>query len=85
MTGMEEVMGSHGVDAVLRLAALEQYIQNYPPAGSERDFSFETVSLIAEHAGAAVRSARRARSGFARGARLFQVRTQRIRLDARAD
>ncbi|MBI5354645.1 MAG: 4-vinyl reductase [Chloroflexi bacterium] len=46
LTGMEEVMGSHGVDAVLRLAALEQYIQNYPPAGSERDFSFETVSLL---------------------------------------
>ena len=46
LTGMEEVMGSHGVDAVLRLASLEQYIQNYPPDGKERDFPFETVSLL---------------------------------------
>lgn len=44
--GMEEVMGSHGVDAVLHLAALEKYVQNYPPDGKERDFPFETVSLL---------------------------------------
>ncbi len=44
--GMEEVMGAHGVDAVLRLAALEKFIQNYPPAEKERDFPFETVSLL---------------------------------------
>lgn len=44
--GMEEVMGSHGVDAVLHLAALEKYVQNYPPDGRERDFPFETVSLL---------------------------------------
>ncbi len=44
--GMEEVMGSHGVDAVLRLAALEKYIQNYPSTGKDRDFPFETVSLL---------------------------------------
>jgi predicted hydrocarbon binding protein len=44
--GMEEVMGSHGVDAVLRLASLEKFIQNYPPPGKERDFSFETISLL---------------------------------------
>lgn len=46
LTGMEEVMGSHGMDAVLRLASLEQYIQNYPPARAEREFPFETVSLL---------------------------------------
>jgi predicted hydrocarbon binding protein len=46
LTGMEEVMGSHGVDAVLRLASLEQYIKNYPPANAERDFSFQTISLL---------------------------------------
>jgi len=44
--GMEEVMGSHGVDAVLHLAALEKYVQNYPPDDKERDFPFETVSLL---------------------------------------
>ncbi len=46
LTGMEEVMGSHGVDAILRLASLEQYIQGYPSASTERDFPFETISLL---------------------------------------
>ncbi len=46
LTGMEEVMGSHGVDALLSLAALERYIQNYPPDSAELDFPFETVSLL---------------------------------------
>jgi len=46
LTGMEEVMGSHGVDALLRLSSLEQYIQNYPSSSTERDFSFETISLL---------------------------------------
>jgi predicted hydrocarbon binding protein len=44
--GMEEVMGVPGVDAVLRLASLEKFIQDYPPAEKERDFSFETISLL---------------------------------------
>jgi predicted hydrocarbon binding protein len=44
--GMEEVIGTSGVDAVLRLASLEKFIQNYPPANAERDFSFTTVSLL---------------------------------------
>ena len=44
--GMEEVIGMSGVDAVLRLASLEKFIKNYPPARAERAFSFETVSLL---------------------------------------
>lgn len=44
--GMEEVIGLSGVNAVLRLAALEKFIQNYPPSRTERIFSFETVSLV---------------------------------------
>ena len=44
--GMEEVMGRNGVEAVLRLASLDSFIQNYPPARAERSFPFETVSLI---------------------------------------
>ncbi len=44
--GMEEVIGTSGVDAVLRLASLEEYIQNYPPANAERAFLFPTVSLL---------------------------------------
>ena len=44
--GMEEVIGMSGVDAVLRLASLEKFIKNYPPARADRVFSFETVSLL---------------------------------------
>lgn len=44
--GMEEVIGTSGVDAALRLASLERFIQNYPPANAERIFSFTTVSLL---------------------------------------
>ena len=46
LLGMEEVMGRNGVEAVLRLASLDSFIQNYPPARAERSFPFETVSLI---------------------------------------
>jgi predicted hydrocarbon binding protein len=46
LLGMEEVMGRNGVDALLRLASLESFIQNYPPARPERSFPFETVSQI---------------------------------------
>lgn len=44
--GMEEVIGTSGVDAVLRLASLEQFVQNYPPVTGERVFPFTTVSLL---------------------------------------
>lgn len=44
--GMEEVIGSGGVDAILRLASLEDFIQNYPPSRAERAFSFEKVSSV---------------------------------------
>lgn len=46
LIGMEEVIGTSGVDAVLRLASLERFIQNYPPANAERIFSFTTVNLL---------------------------------------
>ena len=46
LLGMEEVMGRNGVDAVLRLASLESFIQNYPAARAERSFSFEIVSKL---------------------------------------
>jgi predicted hydrocarbon binding protein len=44
--GMEEVMGRNGVDALLRLASLESFIQEYPPSRTDRAFPFETVSQI---------------------------------------
>jgi predicted hydrocarbon binding protein len=44
--GMEEVIGLGGVEAILRLASLEEFIQNYPPPRTERVFSFESVSSV---------------------------------------
>ena len=44
--GMEEVMGRTGLNALLRLASLESFIQDYPPAQAERAFPFETVSQL---------------------------------------
>lgn len=44
--GMEEVIGLSGVDAILRLASLENFIQNYPPSRAERTFSFYEVSSV---------------------------------------
>lgn len=44
--GMEEVIGTSGMDAVLRIASLEQFIQNYPQPTADRAFSFTTVSLL---------------------------------------
>jgi len=43
---MEEVMGRNGIDALLRLAALEAYVQAYPPEQAELAFPFETLSRI---------------------------------------
>ena len=46
LLGMEEVMGLNGVDALLRLAPLENFIRNSPQVNEEHAFSFETVSLL---------------------------------------
>ena len=47
LLGMEEVMGVNGVDALLRLSPLENFIQD-PSSQPKTDqaFSFETVSLL---------------------------------------
>ena len=44
--GMEEVIGQNGVDAILRLASLEKFIQNYPPSHADRLLKFEDVSSV---------------------------------------
>lgn len=46
LLGMEEVIGRGGVEAVLRLASLDAFIQQYPPARGERAFAFDTVSRL---------------------------------------
>lgn len=44
LQGMEEVIGRNGVHAVLNLALHSEYIENYPPASSERTFPFKLIS-----------------------------------------
>jgi predicted hydrocarbon binding protein len=46
LLGMEEVIGRGGVDAILRLATLEEFIEDRPPASAVKTFPFETVSLL---------------------------------------
>ena len=43
---MEEVMGRNGVNAVLNLASLPSFIENYPPDNTSLDFPFTTVSNL---------------------------------------
>lgn len=46
LQGMEEVMGTSGVNTVLHLGSLDSIIENYPTTSSERTFSFEKVSAL---------------------------------------
>lgn len=45
---MEEVMGQNGVNAVLKLGALQSLINNYPPDDNELKFPFSTVTNLTE-------------------------------------
>ena len=44
--GMEEVIGKSGVDSVLSLAGLDEFVQNYPRSTAKLTFEFESVSLL---------------------------------------
>jgi predicted hydrocarbon binding protein len=46
LLGMEEVMGVNGVDALFRLAPLENFIKNSQQINAEHAYSFESVSLL---------------------------------------
>ena len=46
LTALEEIMGSHGVNAVLNLADLQYLIDNYPPNNMETEFRFVEVASI---------------------------------------
>ena len=43
---MEEVMGKNGLNAVLHLAKLDQYIGNYPPDNLEKEFDFVDFTAL---------------------------------------
>ena len=48
LTAAEEILGAQGVNALLNLAGLPQYIGNYPPDNIKKEFPFEHVAAIQE-------------------------------------
>ena len=46
LTAMENIMGRHGVNAILNLAHLHHFVNNYPPNNLDLDFTFNDFSLI---------------------------------------
>jgi predicted hydrocarbon binding protein len=43
---MEDVMGKNGLNAILNLAGLQQFIDNYPPDNLERQFDFAHFTAL---------------------------------------
>lgn len=43
---LEDVMGKNGLNAILNLAGLNYYIENYPPDNLEKNFDFTELSSI---------------------------------------
>lgn len=43
---LEEVMGKNGVNAILHLAGLSEYINNYPPDNLEKEFDFAYFTAL---------------------------------------
>jgi bacteriochlorophyll 4-vinyl reductase len=46
LTAMEEIMGRHGVNAILNLAHLHHLVNNYPPNNLDLGFTFTECSAI---------------------------------------
>jgi len=46
LVAMEEIMGHHGVNAVLNLAKLSHLVNNYPPNNLQLGFTFSEFSAI---------------------------------------
>jgi predicted hydrocarbon binding protein len=45
-TSAEEVMGERGVAALLNMANMKEFIDNYPPDNMKKEFSFERVGQL---------------------------------------
>jgi predicted hydrocarbon binding protein len=46
LKSLEDVMGKNGLNAILNLAGLNNYIENYPPDNLEKGFDFTELSAI---------------------------------------
>ncbi len=42
----EEIVGKNGVNALLNMASLSHYIDNYPPDNMQKEFAFEEVAQL---------------------------------------
>src|SRR5512135_1557085 len=45
---LEEVMGRNGLNAILNLAGLPQYVETYPPDDLDKGFDFADLSAICQ-------------------------------------
>lgn len=46
LAAMEDVMGKNGLNAILNLAGLQKYIDNFPPDNLEREFDFADFTAL---------------------------------------
>ncbi|NJL95677.1 MAG: hypothetical protein HC915_19075 [Anaerolineae bacterium] len=46
LEAMEEIMGKNGLNAILNLAGLSEYIGNYPPDNLEKAFDFTDFTAL---------------------------------------
>ena len=78
LQAMEEVMGKNGLNAILNMAKLSRFIDNYPPGNWDREFDFADYATL-NHAledmygprGGRGLALRAGRASFARGLQGF--------------
>ena len=46
LEAFEEIMGKNGLNAILNLADLSHYIDNYPPENLEKEFDFAELTAL---------------------------------------
>lgn len=75
---MDDVMGRHGLSALLSLAQLDAYIQNPPPDNLEQQFDFASIAALSQALeemygarGGRGMALRIGRASFARGIKRF--------------
>ena len=48
LTALEEVLGKNGINAILHLAEMDEFIDNYPPENLEKQFDFIYIAALHE-------------------------------------
>lgn len=83
LTSAEEVMGRQGVSAMLNMAKMPKYIDNYPPDNMKKEFSFHDVGHLQQaiwdmygNRGARVFAVRAGEQAFSSGLSQFKSVSQ---------